>query len=230
MVLSVSGFFLIPLHRLSVAWPGANSTWAFFSSWLFLLATIPFLAECRGLRIPSVSESYTTAACRTPPRSVDRPIRDIVAAKTRRSPGCVQNPCHHALVSSWKRGVLVQKRRSEGFTELDEDKTPPSAWYIAPPPRVYAERWTSLVGSTTEASSPAKGWPNLAISIPADGPLVSRSWKPKRVPVPRLSALPSAGPRTPLWVRPALRTPRQQDASSPGLQASGRSIHKGSPC
>ncbi|KAJ7497050.1 hypothetical protein FB451DRAFT_1209869 [Mycena latifolia] len=199
--------------------------------WLFLATTL-FLTECLGLSVPSVSESCTTDACRPAQRSVDRrPIRDsahpealrlrslnldtyqiivIVAAVV----GAMAVCGILAIVLWYRRGSSsFVSKKEEGFADLDDDKVPLSAPYIAPPPRVYAERWASLVGSTSRSAAQpsATRWPNLVISIPADEPPPARSWKLKRIPVPRLSSLASAGPRTPLArMRLALRTPRTQ--------------------
>ncbi|KAJ7124985.1 hypothetical protein C8R44DRAFT_128301 [Mycena epipterygia] len=216
----------------------------FSSSSRVLLAVSLFLAECRGLCIPSVSESCTTDACQPAGRSVDSPsIRDsvrpesvmilsrslkldmsktivIVAAVV----GGLALCGILAIVLWYQRGnaAFLSKKNAEGFVEFDSDKAsapPPSARYIAPPPRVFAERWASLVTSTSlpiVQPSAAKGPRNLVITVPSDEPPPSRSWKLKRVPVPRLSRLPSANPRASLArIRGALRAPRRQDGPRP---------------
>lgn len=108
-----------------------------------------------------------------------------------------------AIVLWYQRGnaAFLSKKEAKGFVEFDSDKAPappPSARYIAPPPRVFAERWASLIASTSlpiAQPSAAKGPRNLVITVPSNEPPPSRSWKLKRVPVPRLSRLPSANTR-----------------------------------
>ncbi|KAJ6558491.1 hypothetical protein DFH09DRAFT_532055 [Mycena vulgaris] len=169
----------------------------------------------------------TDASCRAPRRAIDRPsIRDSIHAHAQNLvPRSLMSETSITIVAAvvgvlavcgilsivlWYRqgNSAFASKKERGFAKLDD-----RAWDIAPLPRVYAERWATLVETTSStaqlpAPAPAEGWPNLVITIAADTPPPVRTWKLKRVPVPRLSKLPSAGPRTPLaW----LRTPRQRD-------------------
>ncbi|KAJ7078839.1 hypothetical protein B0H15DRAFT_525523 [Mycena belliarum] len=189
-------------------------------------------ARCLGLRAAVTSANCATDACPVLRRSIDRPsLGPVVQTEIllRRSFAEIDTPqifviltavvgmlamCGIVVVVLWYRrgGAESLSRAEEGFSELD-DKVPLSAQYIAPPPRIYAGRWESVVGSTIpSAAQPPpsrKGRPNLVISIPSRR---TCSWNLERVPVPRLSSPPSAAPRMPLVrMRLALRTPRQQD-------------------
>ncbi|KAJ6593629.1 hypothetical protein B0H19DRAFT_1056145 [Mycena capillaripes] len=125
--------------------------------------------------------------------------------------------------------VLWYRRGNTAFLSTEEvdfpvslDKAPLSARYIAPLPHVYAERLASVKGTSTlstaqpSAPPPAKVPPTLSISVPTDEPPLGR-WKLKRVPVPRLSRLPSPSLAK---IRVALRTPRRQEFK--GLPGSPR--------
>lgn len=135
-----------------------------------------------------------------------------------------------AIVFWYLRGNSAFLSTEEEDFADSVDKPPLSAVYVAPPPRVYAERWASVAGSMTPSTaqpsaSTAKGSPNLVISIPTDEPPpLGRRWELKRVPVPRLSRLPSPSLTK---IRVALRTPRQQDFK--GLPRSPRLKPKPKP-
>ncbi|KAJ7718019.1 hypothetical protein DFH07DRAFT_338222 [Mycena maculata] len=212
-----------------------------FSSRLLLASTL-FIAGCHGLTTHSFLESCTTDASHTTRRSVDRPsiggythseallsrslkfdTSKIIAISAAVVGGLAV--CGILVILLWYRrgnAAFFSKeelsRQEEGFVEMDDKIVPPSPRYIAPLPRVYAARWASLVGSPAfsiaqpSVNSLPNDSPDLVIPIPTDEPPKLRSGKVKRVPVPRLSRLPSADPRASLArIRDAFRPPRQQD-------------------
>ncbi|KAJ7128953.1 hypothetical protein C8R43DRAFT_687189 [Mycena crocata] len=211
-------------------------------SWRFIALAF-FLAGCQALSIPS---RCATDACRTGRsvdgptiRDAARPDHDVLLSRSYHLEGSTKTivivlafvgtlaVCGSLATICWYRrgGSTFVPKNDNGFRMLADDKAPFSARYPAPPPQVYAERLASVAGSATLSSglpsassaSTTNRVPNLVISIPGNvPPPPTRSWKLKRVPVPRLSRLPSAHPRSPLArIRSALRTPRRQDFKEP---------------
>ncbi|KAJ7502851.1 hypothetical protein B0H11DRAFT_606564 [Mycena galericulata] len=223
---------------------------------------VPAVSECVNLGEPEYTgtvthefcRSCTIDTCRPARRSVDRPpIRDYAHSQTLHSRSVKLDISQIIVISSaivgalavcgvlaillWYRRVnsafFDQDAREGGFVEIDE-KVPPSPQYIAPPPRIYAERWASFIRSTTfpiaQPSVASTIPPDLSHSMPAHQPKPLRSWNLKRVPVPRLSRLPSVDPRASLArIRVALRPPRRQDFKGPPRSSSLRPKPKQPP-
>ncbi|KAJ6495640.1 hypothetical protein C8R47DRAFT_366577 [Mycena vitilis] len=172
------------------------------------------------------------SACRDR-RAVDRPFGNMAHSENLffRSLQLYENTTIITVTAAVVAGLAIcgicvillwYRRRKSRFLPTDDegcsdwiDKSPPSARYIAPLPHIYAERLASVTGTMASATTArSKGPPNLIISVPPDE---SRRWRLNRVPVPRLSRLPSPSLAK---IRVALRTPRRQDFSglprSPG--------------
>ncbi|KAJ6602202.1 hypothetical protein B0H10DRAFT_671640 [Mycena sp. CBHHK59/15] len=208
----------------------------FFSSCLLVGFSL-FFSQCLGLSIPHISDC-TADGCSAARAVVDVPsTRDFVHYRTLfpRSSWLDSNKIISivapvvgglalvgilAIVLWYRRGNSAILKKEEGFEEIYE-VPPVSARYIAPLPRVYAERWAAVVESTIPIPQPSVASPDsratttkLIISVPANEPPPPRSWKLKRVPVPRLSRLPPPYP-TLARIRGALRTPRCSEFKRP---------------
>ncbi|KAJ7287754.1 hypothetical protein C8J57DRAFT_1215868 [Mycena rebaudengoi] len=107
-----------------------------------------------------------------------------------------------------KRGTTGWLQRKEGFEEVRDDHLS-NAKYISPPAQVYADGRAPVVAPAATSSPSSKDVPSLVVSSPNDEPAQSEKRKVKRVPVPRLSRLPSA--RAPLARIKSVLTPRRQE-------------------